>query len=188
MKDVYEVCPIFENEKYLLRFIHEDDVHDLLKVYSDEKSIPLFNSDNCLFEFRLESLEEMQKCVKFWIDEYYIKYYVRWAIIDKTASEAIGTIELFRRQANDYFTNCGLLRLDLRSDYEKEEELKNILSLIVPPTFEMFNCDKIATKVLPAAVERIKVLNNMNFTLSNEKLYGNDGAEYINYFVLSNEL
>lgn len=33
MIDVYENCPIFENEKYILRFSNMDDTKELVNVY-----------------------------------------------------------------------------------------------------------------------------------------------------------
>ena len=45
--DVYQNCPDYENEHYLLRLVKIEDKADLLKVYSDEKAVPFFNSDNC---------------------------------------------------------------------------------------------------------------------------------------------
>ena len=96
----------------------------------------------------------------------------------------IGTIELFHRDAEDYFTNCGLLRLDIRSDYEKSNMVENILSLIVPETFEWFDCDKVATKAKAQAVERRNALSKMGFALAEEKLIGHDGTEYGDYFLL----
>lgn len=45
--DVYECCPKFENESFLLRPVMEEDCDALLKVYSDPQAVPLFNSDNC---------------------------------------------------------------------------------------------------------------------------------------------
>ncbi|MCI6082478.1 N-acetyltransferase, partial [bacterium] len=45
--DVYECCPKFENESFLLRPVMEEDCNALLKVYSDPQAVPLFNSDNC---------------------------------------------------------------------------------------------------------------------------------------------
>lgn len=68
-------------------------------------------------------------------------------------NEAIGTIELFNRKADDYFNDGGLLRLDLRSDYEQEENIFEILSLIIPSVFELFKCQIIATKILSFASE-----------------------------------
>lgn len=184
MSNVYEICPQFENEKYLLRLVNEDDCRDLLKVYSDKKAVPFFNSDNCGgddFYYTTES--RMEEAIKYWLWEYSRQGFVRWSIIDKGINEAIGTIELFRRDSNDYFTNCGLLRLDLRSDYENTKEIENILSLIIEPTFELFDCDKIATKAIPEAKERIMALSNMEFSLSNKILIGHEGAEYQDYFI-----
>lgn len=185
MSTVYENCPQFENQKYFLRFVNEDDCRDLLKVYSDEKSVPFFNSDNCGgddFYYTTES--RMEEAIKYWLWEYERQGFVRWSIVDKNTNEAIGTIELFHRDSNDYFTNCGLLRLDLRSDYENATEIEKILSLIIEPTFELFDCDKIATKIIPEARERIKALYNMGFVFSLEKLIGHDGTNYKDYFIL----
>lgn len=185
MIDVYKKCPIFEDSSYTLRMVNPDDCLDLLKVYSDMKSVPLFNSDNCGgddFYYTTES--RMTEAIKYWLWEYSRQGFVRWSIVDNHKKEVIGTIELFHRAANDYFTNCGLLRLDLRSDYELSPEIMKILTLIIAPTFELFDCDKIATKANPEAKERRKALGELGFSLSDEKLIGHDGTEYINYFVL----
>ena len=45
--NVYEDCPVFQNERYVLRLVEDGDIGDLLKVYSDVKAVPLFNGDNC---------------------------------------------------------------------------------------------------------------------------------------------
>ncbi len=68
-----------------------------------------------------------------------------------------------------------MLRLDLRSDYEIAEEIKAILGLIVPPTYDLFQCDKVATKAKPAALQRIDALVKIGFRYTDEKLIGHDG-------------
>lgn len=182
--DIYKSCPQFENEHFLLRFVSESDCSDLLKVYSDKKSVPFFNSDNCGGDdFYYTTEERMLEAIKYWFFEYERKGFVRWSIIDKTSNEAIGTIELFHRKAKDYFTKCGLLRLDLRSDYENKDRIINILSTILTPTFKLFHCNKIATKAIPDAKERIEALKMIGFDLTEEKLIGHDGTEYSAYFV-----
>ena len=35
MTDVYENCPVFENDSYILRMTSQEDKSDLLKVLSD---------------------------------------------------------------------------------------------------------------------------------------------------------
>ena len=185
MKDVYEFCPQFENEKYLLRLLEEKDLEDLHKVYSDKKAVPFFNGDNCNGDdFYYQTIERMKQAVDFWIFSYKERYFVRWTIFDKSTNQAIGTIELFHRDSeNDAFDNCALLRLDLRSDYEKSTEIENILSLIINPTYDLFYCDKIATKCWQNATERKSTLEKLGFVFYEHKLVGNDGTEYGDYWV-----
>lgn len=183
MKDVYEQCPEFENEHYRIRLLESTDWEDLLKVYSDKKAVPFFNSDGCFGDFYVTDPENMRFMLEAWQEEYRKRGFVRWTVIDKRSGEAVGTIELFQRIADDYFTGCGLLRLDLRSDYERAAEVQSILSLIVPSAYEMFGCEKIATKAIPEASERRKALRNMNFVESEEQLIGHDGTKYNHYFV-----
>ena len=127
----------------------------------------------------------MQSAIGFWLWAYQDKGFVRWAIVDKASGQAVGTIELFNRRSSDYFDQCGLLRLDLRSDHERTDAIRDILSLIVPPAFELFGCRMVATKIPPAAVQRKAAAEQLGFTLSEEKLIGgDDGKEYTDYYVL----
>ena len=168
--DVYEQIPVMESDKFLLREIEAADSEDLLKVHSDKDVVPLFNSDNCVNNFYFVSIEEMKNTMAFWKKEYQNRYYVRWAIVDKNVNCAIGTIELFNRKAKDYFNNCGLLRMDLRSGYEKQDTIEDILGIIIPETRDMFACERIATKAVSIAQERIQALEHMGFCLSEEAL------------------
>ena len=188
MKDVYEYCPKFENDKFLLRLISHEDTDDLLKVYSDPAAVPFFNSDNCHGDdFYYKTLERMKQAVDFWIFSYNEKYFVRWTVIDKETREAVGTIELFHREADEHFYECGLLRLDLRSDYEKAAWIKNIISLIKDVTYDLFYCKIIATKAVPEATERLKALCELGFVTSEKILVGGDGIQYGDYYILESK-
>lgn len=189
MMDVYKNCPTYENESYMLRMISKNDKADLLKVYSNEKSVSLFNSDNCGGDnFHYTTENRMEQAIEYWLCEYHRQGFVRWAIVSKVTNEAIGTIELFHREARDYFTNCGLLRLDIRSDYEASSEIFQILKLIIEPAYTLFHCDKIATKAIPSATQRIYALEALGFQPCKEKLIGHDGTQYDSYFVLEQSL
>lgn len=186
MEEIYRRCPEFENNDYILRMVSQEDRLDLLKVYSDKEAVSFFNSDNCGGDdFYYTTENRMQQAIDYWLFEYNRQGFVRWTIISKETHEAIGTIELFHRDAADYFTDCGLLRLDIRSDYEMSDKIIKILSLIIAPAYRLFHCSKIATKAILAATERIQALKNLGFELSAEKLIGHDGAEYDSYFVLN---
>jgi len=183
-QDVYQQVPKFEGEKWLLRQVAMSDAENLLKIYSDKESIPLFNADNCNGDtFYYDTEEKMKNAIRFWINSYDNKEFVRWSIISRAENAAVGTVELFHRDANDYFTSTGLLRLDLRSDYECEESIEEILQMIIPTTYDLFYCSQIATKAVPAAKKRIQALRKMEFHRTEHKMIGHDGTKYCDYFI-----
>ncbi|MDE7212636.1 MAG: hypothetical protein K2O03_14490, partial [Lachnospiraceae bacterium] len=76
-------------------------------------------------------------------------------------------------------------RLDLRSDYECVEKIFEILSLIVPPAYELFDCEMVATKIPPFALARKEAAERIGFVKSDENLVGgDDGKVYTDYYVL----
>ena len=181
--DIYETCPQLESENFLLRQTCMEDCADLLKVYSDPAAWPIFNSDNCTGDFHMTRLEDMENCVRFWSYEYTQRYYVRWSIFDKRTDHVVGTVELFNRTTQDFYNNVGILRLDLRSDYETAETIREIAALLIPQSFGLFACDRIATKIPPCAQVRKDTLSEFGFRYSPELLYGHDGRGYGDYYV-----
>ena len=183
MKPVYEEVPVFENDNYLLRFVTAGDANDLLKVYGDKNALPFFNSDNCHGDnFYYSTIERMNEAIQFWLYSYKEKYFVRWAIVEKKNNTAIGTIELFHRTAEDFFNHTGVLRLDLRSDFEKAQVIQNIAGIIVPPAYELFDTDKIITKIPLYAVERQSAFEKFGFKKTTELLIGIDNFAYRDYW------
>lgn len=185
MRNVYETCPVIENEQFLLRLVEENDVKDLIKVYSDKNALPFFNSDNCNGDnFYYPTEERMLEAIKYWLMEYSNKGFVRFTIVDKAQQEAVGTIELFHRISADCYNDGGVLRLDVRSDCEKQEIIEELLSLIVPKAYEMFDCTTVITKAPIYAVERVKALQEVGFEKSEEPLGGgHEGKQYYDYWV-----
>lgn len=183
--DVYETCPILENENHLIRMIEIKDAEALLKVYSDKLALPFFNSDNCHgSNFYITNLNDMQNTIFYWLKEYYeYKGFVRFSIVDKKTDQAIGTIEVFKRTAEDYFTNCALLRVDVGSVDEDSSLLEQLFSLISNSFMEWFDCDKIATKAPIYAVERIEALKLAGYIKSEQPLVGHTGVKYYEYWV-----
>ena len=71
--DIYEKCPILENERFKVRLIEEKDADDLLKVYSDINALPFFNSDNCHgSNFYCAVRKDMENTIKYWLLEYLV--------------------------------------------------------------------------------------------------------------------
>lgn len=182
--DIYESCPLLSGEHFLLRQVAMEDRDDLLKVYSDRAAVPIFNSDNCTGDFYMTRPEDMENCIDFWLREYAQRYYIRWSVVTQDTGCTVGTIELFHRTAEDYFNHVGLLRLDLRSDFETADVIADILSILLPGAFDLFSCSWMATKIPPCAEVRRDILTKLGFRSSPEKLYGHDGTAYGDYYVL----
>lgn len=183
--NIYESCPELESEKFLLRLTVNEDCDDLLKVYSDKNALPFFNSDNCDGDnFYYATKERMTEALGFWDLSYKNGWFARISIVDKEADSVIGTIELCLRVSEDEFNNMGILRVDVRSDYENEDMLFEIVSLITPHIPEMLGCNGILTKVPIYAVERIKAFTKAGFTKSEHLLIGKNGYAYDGYWTI----
>lgn len=182
MYEVYENCPIFEKGDIKLRLVRQEDCSDLLKVYSDPKAQKLFNSDNCHgddFCYRCE--EQMQMAIEFWLLSYKRGDFVRWTVCCKEIP--VGTLELFRRSSQDDFDGAGILRLDLRSDFEEKDFIAEILSLILSEAKAMFGCDFVAAKLPEKGEARRGAFRELGFTAAEHKLIGYDGTEYGDYYL-----
>lgn len=185
--NIYETCPTLESEKFIVRLFQDEDCDDLLKVYSDKNALPFFNSDNCDGDiFYYATKERMREAIRFWKMAYDNGWFVRLSIIDKSVSSVIGTVELCVRVSEDDFNNMGILRVDVRSDYEREDFLYELFSLITPKTEEMPGCKGVLTKAPNYAVERIKGIQKAGFTKSEHLLIGKNGYAYDGYWTINN--
>ena len=183
--NIYENCPVLENEKFIIRLFKNEDCDDLLEVYSDKNALPFFNSDNCDGDnFYYATKERMIEAIDFWNMSYRNGWFVRLSVVDKTASTVIGTVELCLRVSGDEFNNMGILRVDVRSDYEQENELYGIFSLITPEIEKMLGCKGVLTKAPIYGVERIKAIQKVGFTKSEHLLIGKTGYAYDGYWTI----
>ena len=66
-------------------------------------------------------------------------------------------------------------------ELELQELDKEINPLIFSNAFDLFRCNKIATKAIPEALDRLTSLKKLGFKYSNEKLVGHDGTLYGSY-------
>ena len=183
--NIYEKCPRLEDDKFIIRLFQDEDCADLLKVYSDKNALPFFNSDNCDGDnFYYATRERMMEAIKFWHMSYENGWFVRLSIVDKEVSSVIGTVELCVRVSADEFNNMGILRVDVRSDYEQENELYEIFSLVTPRIEEMLGCKGVLTKAPIWAVERIKAIQKVGFLKSEHLLVGKNGYAYDGYWTI----
>jgi probable phosphoglycerate mutase len=159
--DIYKCCPILQTEHFLLRLVRESDAEDLLGCYSDPKSQPIFDYENCISDFCYTTAEEMTDCIRFWLKEYLERRFIRFAVVDRKSGKAIGTIEMFSDPSLLPDTTGGVLRIDLASQFETEECLAELLQLANDRFYGLFGAEMIVTKGKPTAQTRItSLLNN----------------------------
>ena len=182
---IYEKCSIIEDDNYLFRLFNHNDLDDLLKIYSDKKALPYFNSDNCDGDnFYYATKEEMAKALDFWKMSYENRWFTRLTIIDKKQDIIIGTIELCLRVSDDEFNNKTILRVDVNSDNEKEDVLFCIFSLITPYINDLLGSEGIITKAPIYAIDRIEALKKVGYTKSKYFLKGKNNVLYGDYWVI----
>lgn len=163
--NIYQNCPVFSNDLLTLRLISDEDTEELLKCYSDEAAVPLFNSDNCNGDdFHYTTLERMREAVEFWKYSYENGWFVRLTVILNDTGEKIGTIEMFNRGDDPIYGSHGILRIDLMSRYERTDVVSAILKLANEHFYEPFGVDCILTKAIPSATNRIAALGAEGYT------------------------
>ena len=184
--DVYKACPEVGDGRFRLRLVRREDCSELLKVYSDPAAVPLFNSDNCNGDdFFYRTMERMMQGIEMWLWSYDHGWFVRWTILD--GNEAVGTVELFARDQQHADAHEAILRLDLRSDYERQEPVRAILALLLPAAFDWFGAARILTKAKPIAQRRIHILQEFGFAPLTEPMTAHDGSPLGDYWVLRKE-
>ena len=78
------------------------------------------------------------------------------SIIDKQSGEPVGTLEIFGGET-------GVLRVDLRREYEQEAYLRELYQLALDDFTRDFPMGALVTKAPPAAAARRKVLGELGF-------------------------
>lgn len=193
MQEIYEKCPTYFSSTLTIRALDEFDAAGLLAVYSDEKAVPLFNSDNCHGDdFHYTDIKRMQQAIAFWQQSYRDGCFVRFAVTDNITNEIVGTLEMFNRgvltadeiAGDDAATELaaadhGVLRVDLRSAYERADVVRELLSVVSDSFFTAFDVRYILTKAIPAAKERIEALLLCGYRPFGGKLAGKYGDYYI---------
>jgi len=162
MENPYVRCPVFETDHFILRLIRPDDTEELLRCYSDPQAQKIFNADNCTGDFHMHTAAEMGECVAAWIRAYEQEEYVRFAIVAKALDKAVGTVEMFG-MVGVYQSPVGILRLDICSEYERKAFLDELFALCVNEFFPLFGVEQILHKTVPAADERVQVLEKYGF-------------------------
>jgi RimJ/RimL family protein N-acetyltransferase len=167
MTNPFDKCPIYETENCTYRLVKDDDAEDLFIVYSDPITLSHMNNDNCKGEFRCASVDVMQDAIRRWQNDYERRTFLRWSIIYKNTTKAIGTIEIAPLPWGRWFfgkeTPIGILRIDLLSCYEQETILTEIFKMMGTELANDFEVNQVIMKAPPNEPEKIKALITNKF-------------------------
>lgn len=180
--NIYKDCPIYKTEVLSLKLTSLEDAVELLKCYSDKKAVPFFNADNCHGDdFYYTTIERMKEAVDFWQYSYEHRQFIRLTVILNATKEIIGTIEMFKSDAENEFNPFGILRIDLKSKYERQQYIDEILQIVNQYFYKDFEVNSILTKATPNSMERIVSLKTKGYVPTNKKF-----MVYDDYFVRTN--
>lgn len=180
--DVFTVCPTYETEHFMIRKLEREDSEELFSCYSDREAARFFNGDCCGDDFYYTDKEKFRECVEFWLSRYEEQDFVRWSIQDKKTQELVGTIEVCPslKYAVDG-KRMGILRIDLRSDYERQEVLKELLDALTEHVYEDFQVASLIMKIQKDAGERQKLIREYQFVDAKEECNISLEDYYIRY-------
>lgn len=171
--DIYKECPVYQAGHVTLRLIREDDAYDLLRCYCDDRAAVYFNTDYSHEKtFCFHTLERMKAAIYYWLFAYEKRWFVRFSIVANRTGEKIGTVEMNNRREEEIFSDAGLLRIDLQSQFEQTDYLDEILDIATRNFYQDFGVNILLTKVVPEAVLRIQSLLKQEFVPVFEKRFG----------------
>lgn len=160
--DPYASCPEFETEHFKLRQVREKDAEELMSFYGDVSEWMFFaNGDRRIFTSPHPPVEEMEKYIRFWHEEYKNRVYIRFSVIDKATEKAVGTIELYDNIGNGDFSDAvrlSFLHIDLSAPYELREYISELLNLADRELFMIFGIKHLCIRAIPSEGERIAAL------------------------------
>lgn len=180
--DVFTVCPEYETEHFKIRKLEAGDVEGLFPCYSDPEAARYFNGDCCGDDFYYTDKEKFRECVEYWLSRYGARDFVRWSVLDKENGFLIGTIEVCPslKYAVDG-RKMGILRIDLKSEYERWPVLKELMDVLIHHIYEDFEVASIIMKIQKDAGERQKLIKKYQFVSAKEECNIGLSDYYVRY-------
>ena len=181
--DVFTVCPEYETEHFKIRKLEAGDVEGLFPCYSDPEAARYFNGDCCGDDFYYTDKDKFRKCVEYWLSRYEARDFVRWSVLDKETGLLIGTLEVCPslKYAVDG-RKMGILRIDLKSEYERWPVLKELMDVLICHIYEDLEVASIIMKIQKDAGERQKLIKEYQFVDAKEECNISLEDYYIRYW------
>ena len=182
MMNAFSVCPEYETEHFKIRKLKAEDADELFLCYSDPEAARFFNGDCCGDDFYYTDMDKFRECVEYWLSRYEARDFVRWSIQDKDTKSLIGTVEVC--PSLKYAVDgkmMGILRIDLKSEYEKQAVLEELMDILMVHIYEDFQVASVIMKIQKDAEERPKLIKKYQFVSAKEECNISLEDYYIRY-------
>ena len=182
MMNVFSVCPEYETGHFKIRKLKAEDADELFLCYSDPEAAFFFNGDCCGDDFYYTDKDKFRECVEYWLSRYEAQDFVRWSIQDKEKKFLIGTVEVC--PSLKYAVDgkmMGILRIDLKSEYEYWTVLKELMDVLICHIYEDLEVASIIMKFQKDAFERQKLIKEYQFVAAREECNISLEDYYIRY-------
>ena len=180
--DVFTICPEYETGHFKIRKLEAEDAEGLFSCYSDPEAARYFNGDCCGDDFYYTDKEKFRECVEYWLSRYGARDFVRWSVLDRKTGLLIGTMEVCPslKYAVDG-RKMGILRIDLKSEYERWPVLKELMDVLICHIYEDLEVASIIMKIQKDAGERQKLIKEYQFVDAKEECNISLEDYYIRY-------
>lgn len=163
IKSPFIYCPRLKNNRIRIRQLRLDDADKLLSCYQQQGKAPTyFNLDFSNETIPCQNKEQVKNLLKFYLSQSKSKKSVYWTVIDLFNNNSIGVISITPLEKNEDYKNVGLLRMDIKSEYETKEIISAILNM-TEQLYELFDLNTIISKAWLTSRHRINAMLENGF-------------------------
>ncbi|CAM4406505.1 GNAT family N-acetyltransferase [Paenibacillus xylanexedens] len=150
----FDLFPLIQTERFILRSAEAGDSHDLLALYSDEAVVQYMPFTP------FESVEDAQSEMN-WYTKIFKEYTgLRWMIEDRETRKVIGTCGFLNYED---VHNRAEIGYDLRSSFWGRGVMTEVAHAVLHFGFTCMQLNKIEAKVEPENEASIRLLHKLNF-------------------------
>jgi ribosomal-protein-alanine N-acetyltransferase len=153
-EDVFEIFPVLETDRLVLRQITLDDAEALFQIYSDPQVMRYWGSAP------LQSIDEARRKIEGINAAWRAKEGIRWGIIRKGSDRLIGSGGHWRLIKKHFRSEIGY---ELMTDYWGQGIMTEALGAILRFGFETLGLHSVEAQIDPQNLASRKVLEKLGF-------------------------
>ena len=160
LKTSFDVFPKLETSGFILREVREQDIKEIYEIYSDEEAVKYQQIKP------MESMEQAQRSVTYFLNSYKNKKFIRWCIADKNYDKVVGLITLHDFDSWNSKVEIGYM---LNKKYWKQNIMSEAGQKVIEYAFEVMELHRIEALVHPENTASNKLCTKLGFKMEGLK-------------------